>query len=214
LVVVPTNGAARCDTGASAPVTALLTGEVTPVFACRVFVVAPVTWVTAAGGVPPACVVGAAGAEISPAAAETEAVAADVTAATPGTLPVVPDSGAAAGDAGAVPPDGGAVPGLAADPAAPAEPVALVAVDGAEDDAAGGADGGAAAEPEGGAEGAAPEEANPPGSVPVTGAVTEPSAAVTVLTADPTEPVTASAEAGLPEDGLPVTGDAIRAGAG
>jgi hypothetical protein len=129
-------------------------------------------------------------------------------------LPVAPDSGAAAGDAGAVPPDAGAVPELAADPAGSTEPAPRVVVSGAEGAAGGGAEGTAAGEPEGGAECGAPEEANPPGSVPVTGAVTEPSAAVTVLTADPTEPVTASAEAGLPEDGLPVTGDAIRAGAG
>jgi hypothetical protein len=210
LVVVPVTGAARCDTGASAPAAALVTGEVPPVIACRVFVAAPVTWVTAAGGVPPACVVGAAGAVTSAAAAATAALAADVAAAAPGAWPVAPDSGAAAGVAGAVPPDGGAVTELAAEPAASADPAALVAVGGAEGTAAGGAEGTAA----GGAEGAAPEEDDPPGSVAVTGAVTEPSVAVTVPTTDPTGPVTASAEAELPEDGLPVTADVIRAGAG
>jgi hypothetical protein len=129
-----------------------------PVVARRVFVAAPVTLVTAAGGVPPACVVGGAGADTSAAAAETVAVA--------------------------------------------AEPVALVAVGGAEGVAASGAEGTAAGEPAGGAEDAAPEEDDPPGSVAVTGAVAEPSAAVTVPTTDPTGPVgpvAASAEAELPE---------------
>jgi hypothetical protein len=107
-----------------------------------------------------------------------------------------------------VPADGGAVTAWAA------EPAALVVVGGAEGAAAGGAEGAAAGEPGGGAEGGAPGEDDPPGSVAVTGAVTEPSAAVTVPTADPTEPVTASAVAELPEDGLPVTADVIRAGAG
>jgi hypothetical protein len=99
---------------------------------------------------------------------------------------------------------------LAAELAASAELAALVAVGGAEGAAAGGAEGTAA----GGAEGAAPEEDDAPGSVAVTGAVAEPSVAVTVPTTDPTGPVTASAEAELPEDGLPVTADVIRAGAG
>jgi hypothetical protein len=71
-----------------------------------------------------------------------------------------------------------------------AEPVALVAVGGAERAAASGAEGTAAREP---------VEDDPPGSVAVTGAVAEPSAAVTVPTTDPTGPVTASAEAELPE---------------
>jgi hypothetical protein len=209
VAAAPTTGPASRVTGASAPAPALVTGTVPPVIARRVFVAAPVPFVTAPGGVPPACVVGAAGALISAAAAATVALATDVAAATPGTLPVAPTRGAAAGDAGAVPPDGGAVPELAADPA-PTEPAPLAVVGGAEGAAGGGAEGTAAGEPEGGAECAAPEEAGPPGS----GAVTEPSVVVTVPTTDPTEPVSASAEDELPEDGLPVTADVIGTGAG
>jgi hypothetical protein len=61
-----------------------------------------------------------------------------------------------------------------------------------------------AGEAEDGSAGAAPDEDPSPATVPVTGAVAEPSALVTALTTDPAEPVTESAE----------TGDVSRPGAG